>query len=78
MIENGTDPELAVIEDEATDFASRVDRLVEKQKEDPEIGMRILAEMYIFMSDFERAQRTLMEMGGPMQMIKAMMKRGGE
>ena len=58
-------------------FEQRVDRLVEMQLEDPTVTARMLAEMYIFVNEFERAQRTMMEGGGPMAMLKMLMKGGG-
>ena len=58
------------------DFHVRVDRLIEMQKEDPEVQMRMLAEMYVFVTDFERMARTMALNGGPMQMLKAMLGKG--
>ncbi len=58
------------------DFATRVARLVQMQKDDPEVQMTMLAEMYVFVTDFERMARTMALNGGPMQMIKAMMGKG--
>lgn len=58
-------------------FEERVERLVQMQLEDPTVTARMLAEMYIFVNEFERAQRTMMESGGPMAILKMMMKGGG-
>lgn len=64
------------VDEPEPDFATRVDKLVAMQSENPEVGMRMLAEMYIFVSDFERSARTMAMNGGPMAMLKAMMGKG--
>ena len=71
------EPEMEVVPVVESSFEDRVNRLVEMQKTDSEVGMRMLAEMYIFVNEFERAQRTMMEMGGPAQMLKSMFGKGG-
>lgn len=63
---------MEVIEPERT-FEEKVEHLVALQIEDPTVSARMLAEIYIFVNEFERAQRTMMEAGGPMAMLKMFM-----
>ena len=64
------------IVEETPSFESRVEALLEKMRTDDDVPRRMLAEMYIFMNDFERAQRQMMSMGGPKEILKMIMGRG--
>lgn len=70
-----TEPDLFV-EEETDDFSARVAALVKKQKDNPDVTLQMNAEMYIFLTDFEQAMRTMQMNGGPMAMLKGMMGRG--
>jgi hypothetical protein len=73
--------EIEVVEGEAVEpsempFEIRVDRLMGMIQEDSSVRDRMLCEMYIAFTDFERFTRTMAQNGGPMAMLKAMMGRG--
>lgn len=73
--------ELEVVEESdfevELDFETRVSRLMEMIESDPSVRDRMMCEMYIAFTDFERMTRTMALNGGPMQMIKAILKGGG-
>lgn len=58
------------------DFEERVNRLMQMIATDPAVRDRMMCEMYIAFTDFERMTRTMALNGGPMQMLKAMLKGG--
>lgn len=59
-------------------FNDRVDKLVAKMQEDATNRDRCLAEMYVFLSDFDTYMRNMVSAGGPMQMLKQLRKMGKE
>lgn len=59
------------------DFETRVNKLMAMIAEDGNVRDRMLCEIYIAFTDFEQMTRTMALNGGPMAMIKAMMKGGG-
>lgn len=69
-------PSAEEIPADGDDFSTRVAALVQKQKDNPDVQLQMQAEMYIFLTDFEQAMRTMQMNGGPMAMLKAMMGRG--
>lgn len=57
-------------------FDERVNRLLTMMRDDPGVRDRMLCEIYIGFTDMERGMRTMMQNGGPVAMLKAMMGRG--
>lgn len=65
-----------VVEPHELPFDERVNRLLSMMNQDSGIRDRMLCEIYIGFTDMERGMRTMMQNGGPVAMLKAMMGRG--
>lgn len=59
------------------DFETRVEKLLGMIRDDPVNRDRMIVEMYLALSDLERGMRTMMQHGGPMGILKAMMGKNG-
>lgn len=73
--ENVQAESIEVVPDE---FETRVMRLLGMIETDPSTRDRMQVEMYLALTDMERMMRTMMESGGPIAMLKAMMGRKSE
>lgn len=69
--------EVEVIEVVSDDFESRVEKLLALIQQDDGTRDRMMVEMYLALTDLERGMRTMIQHGGPMGILKAMMGKNG-
>lgn len=68
--------EVSEVIDPEPSFEERVEKLMGRIAEDDSVRDRMLCEIYVAFTDFERMTRTMAANGGPIAMLKAMMGKG--